>query len=101
MLGVDRFDMIKGLLQKVLAFEKFLEENMDLKEKVVLIQIAVPTRSEVPECKLHFMGVYNCLVSLAQITSMIDMQNIHLNDFMIVSSTMYCYALRNNLACSN
>uniref|UniRef100_A0ACD5W4Y7 Uncharacterized protein n=1 Tax=Avena sativa TaxID=4498 RepID=A0ACD5W4Y7_AVESA len=49
MLGVDRFDMIKGLLQKVLAFEKFLEENMHMKEKVVLLQIAVPTRSEVPE----------------------------------------------------
>uniref|UniRef100_A0ACD5TY49 Uncharacterized protein n=1 Tax=Avena sativa TaxID=4498 RepID=A0ACD5TY49_AVESA len=49
MLGVDRFDMIKGLLQKVLAFEKYLEENMDMKEKVVLLQIAVPTRSEVPE----------------------------------------------------
>lgn len=51
MLGVDRFDMIKGLLQKVLAFEKFLEKNVDLKEKVVLLQIAVPTRSDVPEYK--------------------------------------------------
>jgi hypothetical protein len=43
MLGVDRFDMIKGLLQKVLAFEKYLEENTGMNEKVVLLQIAVPT----------------------------------------------------------
>ncbi|XP_047042825.1 probable alpha,alpha-trehalose-phosphate synthase [UDP-forming] 2 [Lolium rigidum] len=49
MLGVDRFDMIKGLLQKVLAFEKYLEENTGMNEKVVLLQIAVPTRSDVPE----------------------------------------------------
>ncbi|KAL1313688.1 hypothetical protein AAHE18_16G130500 [Arachis hypogaea] len=27
MLGVDHFDMIKGIPQKILAFEKFLEEN--------------------------------------------------------------------------
>jgi trehalose-6-phosphate synthase len=63
MLGVDRFDMIKGLLQKVLAFEKYLEENTGMNEKVVLLQIAVPTRSDVPECKIHFIGVYNFLVS--------------------------------------
>nr|BAJ99649.1 predicted protein [Hordeum vulgare subsp. vulgare] len=43
--------MIKGFLQKVLAFEKFLEENeeLDSEYKVVLLQIAVPTRSDVPE----------------------------------------------------
>ncbi|KAE8804668.1 Alpha,alpha-trehalose-phosphate synthase [Hordeum vulgare] len=49
MLGVDRLDMIKGLLQKLLAFEKFLEENKGRASKVVLVQIAVPTRSDVPE----------------------------------------------------
>ncbi|XP_073137496.1 alpha,alpha-trehalose-phosphate synthase [UDP-forming] 1-like isoform X2 [Henckelia pumila] len=49
MLGVDRLDMIKGIPQKILAFEKFLEENPYWREKVVLIQIAVPTRTEVPE----------------------------------------------------
>uniref|UniRef100_M8BX17 alpha,alpha-trehalose-phosphate synthase (UDP-forming) n=1 Tax=Aegilops tauschii TaxID=37682 RepID=M8BX17_AEGTA len=49
MLGVDRLDMIKGLLQKLLAFEKFLEENKGWESKVVLLQIAAPTRSDVPE----------------------------------------------------
>lgn len=50
MLGVDRLDMIKGIPQKILAFEKFLEENPSWRDKVVLIQIAVPTRTDVPEC---------------------------------------------------
>ncbi|KAJ8430792.1 hypothetical protein Cgig2_003234 [Carnegiea gigantea] len=49
MLGVDRLDMIKGIPQKILAFEKFLEENLYWRDKVVLLQIAVPTRTDVPE----------------------------------------------------
>ncbi|KAG4204446.1 hypothetical protein ERO13_A04G044800v2 [Gossypium hirsutum] len=49
MLGVDRLDMIKGIPQKLLAFEKFLEENPYWRDKVVLLQIAVPTRTDVPE----------------------------------------------------
>ncbi|KAL0683747.1 hypothetical protein Bca4012_050595 [Brassica carinata] len=49
MLGVDRLDMIKGIPQKILAFEKFLEENASWRDKVVLLQIAVPTRTDVPE----------------------------------------------------
>ncbi|XP_021764120.1 alpha,alpha-trehalose-phosphate synthase [UDP-forming] 1-like isoform X1 [Chenopodium quinoa] len=48
-LGVDCLDMIKGIPQKILAFEKFLEDNPDWSDKVVLLQIAVPTRTDVPE----------------------------------------------------
>jgi trehalose 6-phosphate synthase/phosphatase len=49
MLGVDRLDMIKGIPQKLLAFEKFLDEHPDYRHSVVLIQIAVPSRLDVPE----------------------------------------------------
>lgn len=49
MLGVDRLDMIKGIPQKLLAYEKFLDENPSWKDKVLLVQIAVPTRMDVPE----------------------------------------------------
>ena len=47
--------MIKGIPQKFLGFEKFLEENMDWRDKVVLVQIAVPTRNNVPECKSFYI----------------------------------------------
>ena len=30
MLGVDRLDMIKGIPQKLLAFEKFLQARMKI-----------------------------------------------------------------------
>ncbi|CAM6051565.1 unnamed protein product [Sphagnum compactum] len=49
MLGVDRLDMIKGIPQKLLAFELFLEKNPEWREKVLLVQIAVPTRTDVHE----------------------------------------------------
>ena len=56
-MGVDRLDMIKGIPQKILAFEKFLEENAYWRDKVVLLQIAVPTRTDVPECMLLILFV--------------------------------------------
>ncbi|PON98538.1 Trehalose-phosphatase [Trema orientale] len=40
---------LPGIPQKILAFEKFLEENQAWRDKVVLLQIAVPTRTDVPE----------------------------------------------------
>ena len=53
MLGVDRLDMIKGIPQKLLAFEKFLDEHPEWADKVLLIQIAVPSRVEVPEYQVQ------------------------------------------------
>ena len=64
MLGVDRLDMIKGIPQKILAFEKFLEENQYWHDKVVLLQIAVPTRTDVPECMFSQYCIFlSCLLA--------------------------------------
>ena len=49
MLGVDRLDMVKGIPQKLLAYEKFLSDNPQWRDKVLLVQVAVPTRKQVPE----------------------------------------------------
>ena len=49
MVGVDRLDYVKGVPQKLRAFELFLRENPEYVGKVILIQIAVPTRGEVEE----------------------------------------------------
>ena len=48
-LGVDRLDYSKGLLYKLEAFQRFLRNNPQYAGKVQLIQIAVPSRTEVPE----------------------------------------------------
>ncbi|KDD73644.1 glycosyltransferase, partial [Helicosporidium sp. ATCC 50920] len=49
MLGVDRLDMVKGIPPKLLAFEKFLEEHPEWRDRVLLVQIAVPSRTDVPD----------------------------------------------------
>lgn len=48
-LGVDRLDYSKGLLYKLEAFQRFLKDNPNHVGKVQLIQIAVPSRTDVPE----------------------------------------------------
>ena len=49
MVGVDRLDYVKGVPQKLRAFELFLEEHPDCVGRIVLVQIAVPTRGDVEE----------------------------------------------------
>ncbi|ODV86000.1 glycosyltransferase family 20 protein [[Candida] arabinofermentans NRRL YB-2248] len=48
-VGVDRLDYIKGVPQKLHAFEIFLERHPEWIGKVILIQIAVPSRGDVEE----------------------------------------------------
>jgi len=47
LLGVDRLDYTKGVPRRLLAFDRLLEREPQLKSKVHLIQIAVPTREKV------------------------------------------------------
>lgn len=48
-VGVDRLDYIKGVPQKLAALEVFLEQHPEWIGKVVLIQLAVPSRQDVEE----------------------------------------------------
>lgn len=48
-LGIDRLDYIKGVPQKLLAFEHFLKTHPEWRDKVVLVQIAIPSRTDVLE----------------------------------------------------
>lgn len=48
-LGVDRLDYIKGIDLKLRIFHDALERFPELRNRVTLLQIAVPSRTEVPE----------------------------------------------------
>ncbi|KAL4918753.1 glycosyl transferase [Aspergillus aurantiobrunneus] len=48
-LGVDRLDHTKGLLQKLQGYDHLLQLHPDLKNKVALIQVAIPSREDVKE----------------------------------------------------
>ncbi|MCY7306292.1 MAG: trehalose-6-phosphate synthase, partial [Rhodoferax sp.] len=47
-VGVDRFDYTKGLLEKVLAMESLLDRYPQWHGSVSLVQVAAPTRVDVP-----------------------------------------------------
>ncbi|ODN81295.1 alpha,alpha-trehalose-phosphate synthase [UDP-forming] 1 [Cryptococcus wingfieldii CBS 7118] len=48
-LGVDRLDYIKGIPQKLHALEVFLTQHPEWIGKVVLVQLAIPSRQDVEE----------------------------------------------------
>ncbi len=49
LIGVDRLDYSKGLVERFHSFERLLETRPEYRGKVTLLQIAPPSRSEVPE----------------------------------------------------
>lgn len=46
-LGVDRLDYTKGIPERMAAFRRFLEEHPEYIGKVTLVQLCVPTRSDI------------------------------------------------------
>ena len=50
-LSIDRLDYTKGIPNRIRAFEYFLNRYPEYKEKVRLIMLAVPSRSNVPQYK--------------------------------------------------
>jgi trehalose 6-phosphate synthase/phosphatase len=51
-LGVDRLDYTKGILERLRGFERFLEENPSWHRRVTLVLIAVPSRTKVADYAL-------------------------------------------------
>lgn len=48
-LSIDRMDYTKGIPNRIKAFEYFLDTYPEYKEKVRLVMLAVPSRSNVPQ----------------------------------------------------
>jgi len=48
-LTIDRLDYSKGIPQRLLAFEQFLEENKNFFAKVSMLMVVVPSRDTVPK----------------------------------------------------
>lgn len=47
LIGIDRLDYTKGIPRRLLAYEKLLHDHPRLREQVQLIQVAVPSRTNV------------------------------------------------------
>lgn len=48
-LGIDRLDYTKGIPERFLAFERALEKYPELKHKITLLQVVVPSRTLDPD----------------------------------------------------
>jgi trehalose 6-phosphate synthase/phosphatase len=48
-LGIDRLDYTKGIPERLRAFGELLEQQPDIRGRVRLFQLAVPSREDVPE----------------------------------------------------
>jgi trehalose 6-phosphate synthase len=49
MLGIDRLDYTKGIPERFLAFELALEKYPELKQKISLLQVVIPSRTLDPD----------------------------------------------------
>ena len=47
-LGVDRLDYTKGIVERLMAFERLLEDRTWHRGRVTLVQIAAPSRTRIP-----------------------------------------------------
>ncbi len=47
-LGVDRLDYTKGIVERLMAFERLLEEREWHRGRVAMVQIAAPSRTRIP-----------------------------------------------------
>jgi trehalose 6-phosphate synthase/phosphatase len=61
LVGVDRLDYTKGIPRRLLAYEQMLETHPELRERVRLVQVAVPSRTNV-EAYQEFRSLVDGLV---------------------------------------
>jgi trehalose 6-phosphate synthase len=52
-IGVDRFDYTKGITEKFLAIEQLLVREPELRGRFVFVQIAEPSREQLPAYREH------------------------------------------------
>ncbi|MGB1449493.1 MAG: bifunctional alpha,alpha-trehalose-phosphate synthase (UDP-forming)/trehalose-phosphatase [Flavobacteriaceae bacterium] len=50
-LSIDRLDYTKGVINRIKSFERFLEQYPNYKEKVRLVMVSVPSRTDVSHYK--------------------------------------------------
>lgn len=51
LVGIDRLDYTKGIPRRLLAFERLLRDAPELRGKIQLVQVGVPSRTEVDSYK--------------------------------------------------
>lgn len=61
-VGVDRIDYTKGLIERILAIDRFIDKNQQYKNKFVFIQLAAPSRTHIK----HYHDLMNEIDELVE-----------------------------------
>ena len=101
-VGVDRIDYTKGIVERILAIDRFLDKYPEYKKKFVFVQLAAPSRTHIKRYHdligeidelvdkinwKHVVGNWKPLIYLKQHFSQDDIQPYYkLGDICIVSS---------------
>ena len=51
-IGIDRIDYTKGICERLHALDRFLDKYPEYRGRFVFVQVAVPSRSQIPEYKM-------------------------------------------------
>jgi trehalose 6-phosphate synthase len=51
-IGIDRIDYTKGICERLRALDRFLTKYPQYRERLVFVQVAVPSRSRIPEYRM-------------------------------------------------
>lgn len=76
-LAVDRLDYTKGVLRRLNAFEEMLKAHPDVLRRIVLVQVAVQTRSHVKEYARFKKQVDECVGRINGEFGDVDYQPVH------------------------
>jgi trehalose 6-phosphate synthase/phosphatase len=77
LLGIDRLDYTKGIPRRLLAFERLLEREPRWRGQVRLLQIAVPSRDNVPSYQEFRRQVDELVGRINGVFSTVDWIPIH------------------------
>ncbi|KIW10110.1 alpha,alpha-trehalose-phosphate synthase (UDP-forming) [Exophiala spinifera] len=77
-IGVDRLDYTKGIPQKIMSFERFLDLNPRFIGQISMIQVAVPSRESVQEYKELAKALYYQVEALNKKYGSNDYKPVHL-----------------------
>jgi trehalose 6-phosphate synthase len=51
-IGIERIDYTKGIPERLQAIDRFLERNPSYRERIVFVQVGVPSRSHIPKYQM-------------------------------------------------
>ena len=77
-LGVDRLDYTKGIPERMDAYERMLDTHPELHGQVAMVQIAVPSRVDLPEYQAVGRAVAERVERLNQRFASGDRRSVHL-----------------------